>query len=167
MFATEDEMIELIIPWLERIGLKTYRSIRLPPFEIDLLAYGKLLLSDEIESYNNYLTYSFEVKIASTRKLQISLIEQGISRLLMTDIVYLVVPETVETWVNGRDTKVINPPKELAKFTNGPYSRYLGIISLTPSQARVYRKAKKSNLVIPEIRRKIVSQITYSVNRRF
>lgn len=167
MFATENEMIELIIPWLEGIGLKTYRSIRLPPFEIDLLAYGKVLLLDEIKPYNKYLTYSFEVKIASTRILQVSLIEQGISRLLMTDIVYLVVPETVEIWVNERDTEVINPPKEIAKFANGPYSRYLGIISLTPSQARVYREAKKSNLVMPEIRKKIVSQIAYSINRRF
>lgn len=142
MFASEDEMIELMTPWLERMGLKTYRSIHLHPFEIDLLAYGKVLLSNRIRLINSYLTYSFEVKIASTRKLRVSLIEQGISRLLMTDMVYLVVPEEIEIWIDSRNSKTINPPKELAKFANGPYSRYLGIISLTSSKTAIFRLAK-------------------------
>lgn len=161
MFKDEEAMRDIIISWLEKNGLNAERSILIKTFEIDIGAIGKKkLCEDGFKSSNNLITYAFELKLATTHRLVKEVVEQAIVRLLVADYVYIVVPESAKVWVNNTEMKTMHPPELVKKYLFGPYSKKLGLISVTPSgRIEVIKTASKSGLVINELKSILLNKL--------
>jgi len=161
VFADEDQMREILIKWLESLGFIVGKSVHIHKAELDVVAYGsKLLTESGIKNTKSSNLYVFEVKIASTRRLVKELVEQAITRLLIADYIYMVVPRSVEVWVDDKTKSVVKPYEIVVKAASGRYSRILGILSVDPSgTVEVVRQARRSGLTIPELREKVVKML--------
>jgi len=153
LIKTEDEIREHLIAWLKKQGFLCEKGIKIKTFEIDVAALGKIRITKEkIHRSEKEHVYAFECKVASTSKLVKDVIEQAITRLLVADYVYIVVPNRVEIWINGKNRTRIKPYQLIERYASGVYSKKIGIISIdTFGRINVYRNARKSGLKINEL----------------
>ena len=161
MFNDEDEIRDIIMCWLRDNELNAKKSIYVKTFEIDIVAVGRKKLSKRsFEPHKGVLTYAFEAKIATTKKLAKEVVEQAIIRLLAVDYVYIVVPRESEIWINSTKKGTIKPPEIIRMYISGPYSKKIGLISVTPSgEINVVKVAQPSGLVINELRDFVINRL--------
>ncbi|MFA4641539.1 hypothetical protein [Pyrococcus kukulkanii] len=161
MFNNENDMKNIIRGWLENSGLKVKEGIYVKTFEIDIAAIGKKeLTKNGFKSGKNPHVYAFETKIATTSKLVRHVVEQAIIRLLAVDYVYIVVPKEAEVWVNDMQKELQKPPELVKRYASGPYSKKVGLISVTPNgEINIVREAQKSGLVINELRDIVIKKL--------
>lgn len=161
MFNDEDEMRDIIICWLKDNGLNAKKSIYVKTFEIDIAAVGrKKLGKGSFDPHKDSLTYAFEAKIATTKKLAKEVVEQAIIRLLAVDYVYIVVPRESEIWINSTKKGTTKPPEIIKRYISGSYSKKIGLISVTPSgEVNVVKVAQRSGLVINELRDLVINRL--------
>lgn len=160
-FEDEEELRNLLIEWLEDSGLFTKKSFHVGRIEIDVVAKGNKRLTSEgfINSGENYL-YSFETKIATSSMLVRDVVEQAITRLLITDYVYIVVPKEAEIWVSDVSKEKKYIPDLIIRRASGVYSRNIGIISMKPNgEIEIARIANRSSLVIPKLKNYVLRGI--------
>jgi len=161
-FQLEEDMRGQLVKWLTNNGFAVKEGVRVGKIELDVAAIGNLQLTKSgVKQVSDILTYSFETKIATTYKLLRDVIEQAIVRLTLVDYVYIVVPkEADEVWIDEKTKERMEPSAIAIKIASGTYSSKIGIIAMEPGKpVEVVREAQKSNLVIPELRDRIIQSV--------
>jgi len=159
MTSSEEELRAHLIKFLRSKGLIYNESYRLGKIEIDLVALGKYDIWNN-KSSNENIVYTFEMKLASTPSLIKDVIEQAVTRLLVANYSVIVIPCTVNIWVNDKEKKEMNIAEEVKKRANGTYSKSLGIICIdNEGEINVVREPKSSTIVINELRQKIIKEM--------
>lgn len=168
MFEDEKQIRELLMKWLKDNGFIARKGLYVKSFEIDIAALASAIIGrGKIKKVGDKLVYAFEAKIATTYMLARNVVEQAITRLLVADYVYIVVPKTAEIWKNGTTKEVIEPPQKIKRIASGVYSKNIGIIAVEPSRnIEVVRAAKKSGLTIKELRNLVVKELFKSKSIR-
>ena len=162
MFRDEDELRNRVIEWLTKQGFMVAKSIRLGSMELDVVAVASLMISRDgfIKDLNNCYLYTIEVKIATTFNLMFDLVEQAITRLLLSDYVLIAVPSEAEVWVNSKSQKTIKPPQIIGKYASHTYSRKIGIISVDPDEGvKIVRIPQKSGLTQNELKERVLRRL--------
>lgn len=158
MFRDEEELRNKVMDWLRKQGFRVAKGIRLGSMELDIVAVTPLRISKEgivKDSREQYL-YTFEAKIATTRELMLDLVEQAITRLLLSDYVLVVVPSKAEVWVNSKTKKAIEPPQIIKQYASHVYSRKIGILSVDlDGKVKIVRAPHKSGLTQEELKEKV------------
>jgi len=162
LFRDEDELRNRVMDWLRKRGFRVAKGIRLGSMELDIVALAPLRISKEgvvRDSRGPYL-YTFEAKIATTRKLVLDLIEQAITRLLLSDYVLVVVPSKAEVWVNSKTKEVIEPPQIIGRYALRVYSKKIGILSVDlGGEVKIVRAPQKSGLTQEELKEKVLKHL--------
>ena len=162
MFRDEDELRNRVMDWLRKRGFRVAKGIRLGSMELDIVALAPLRISKEgvvRDSREPYL-YTFEAKIATARKLVLDLIEQAITRLLLSDYVLVVVPSKAEVWVNSKTKEVIEPPQIIGRYALRVYSKKIGILSVDlGGEVKIVRAPQKSGLTQEELKEKVLKHL--------
>ena len=161
MFRDEEELKSRVIDWLRNQGFRVARGIRIGSIELDIVATAPLRISREgVVKDKTWYLYTFEAKIATTRRLICDLIEQAITRLLLSDYVLVAVPSKAEVWVNGKTKEVGEPPQIIKQYTYRVYSRKIGILSVDPSgEVRIVKAPQKSGLTFEELKEKVLKHL--------
>jgi len=159
LFRDEEELRNRIIDWLRKQGFRVAKGIRLGGMELDIVAVAPLRISKEgvvKDSEEPYL-YTFEAKIATTHRLVLDLVEQAITRLLLSDYVLVAVPSKAEVWVNSITKKAVEPPQIIKRYAFRAYSRKIGILSVDlDGEVKIVRAPRKSGLTQEELREKVL-----------
>jgi len=162
LFRDEDELRNRVMDWLRKRGFRVAKGIRLGSMELDIVALAPLRISKEgvvRDSREPYL-YTFEAKIATARKLVLDLIEQAITRLLLSDYVLVVVPSKAEVWVNSKTKEVIEPPQIIGRYALRVYSKKIGILSVDlGGEVKIVRAPQKSGLTQEELKEKVLKHL--------
>jgi len=160
-FEDEEEMKEMLMRWLRSGNFIVKRSIYIKTFEIDIGALAQATITRKgIISSGTANVFAFETKIATTPRLAKEVVEQAIVRLLVADYVYIAVPFETEVWMNEMTKEKIHVGESIRKIASGTYSRNIGIITIDPHRnIEVIREAKKSGLVISELRNMVIKEL--------
>ncbi len=162
MFRDEDELRDRVIEWLRKQGFMVAKGIRLGSMELDIVAVAPFRISRSgfVKDIKNYYLYTIEAKIATTPKLMIDLVEQAITRLLVSDYVLIAVPTKAEVWVDSKNKRTIEPPQIIRRYTSHTYSRKIGIVSVNPDEeVRIVRTPRKSGLTQKELKEKVLEHL--------
>ena len=162
MFRDEDELRDRVIEWLRKRGFIVAKGIRLGSMELDVVATAPLKISRGgfVKDIKNYL-YTIEAKIATTPKLMINLVEQAITRLLISDYVLIAVPAKAEIWVDSKNRRTIDPPQIIRRYASHTYSRKIGIVGVDPDEGiKIVRTPQKSGLTQKELKEKILEHLS-------
>ena len=159
MFRDEEELRNKVMDWLRKQGFRVAKGIHLGSMELDIVAVAPLRISKEgvvRDSGGQYL-YTFEAKIATTLKLMLDLVEQAITRLLLSDYVLIVMPSKAEVWVNGKAKEAVEPPQIIKRYASRVYSRKIGILSVDlDGEVEIVRAPQKSGLTQEEFKEKVL-----------
>jgi hypothetical protein len=162
LFRDEDELRNRVMDWLKRQGFRVTKGVHLGSMELDIVAVAPLRISKEgvvRDSRGPYL-YTFEAKITTTRKLVLDLIEQAITRLLLSDYVLVAVPSKAEVWVNSKTKEVIEPPQIIGRYALRVYSKKIGILSVDlGGEVKIVRAPQKSGLTQEELKEKVLKHL--------
>ena len=163
MFRDEDELRNRVIEWLRKQGFMVAKGIRLGSMELDIVAVAPFRISRSgfVKDIKNYYLYTIEAKIATTPKLMINLVEQAITRLLISDYVLIAVPAKAEIWVDSKNRRTIDPPQIIRRYASHTYSRKIGIVGVDPDEGiKIVRTPQKSGLTQKELKEKILEHLS-------
>ncbi len=165
MFKDEEELKEKVIDWLRDEGFKVGKGIHLGSMELDIVAFAPLKITKKgILGSNRLHVYVIEAKIATTRKLMFELLEQAITRLLLSDYVMIALPSQMEIWVSSKEKKTVRMPFEIKRYATHKYSSKIGIISVDPKEGiKIIRTPQKSGITQGELREKLLKLVRKEV----
>lgn len=168
LFEDEDKMRDILIKWLQDNNFSVKKSVYVKTFEIDVGALARAVITrGDIKSSRTTNVFAFEAKIATTPRLARDVVEQAIVRLLVADYVYIVVPSEAEVWKNETTKEKIRPGMLIRRFASGVYSKNIGIITIDPhGNVEVVREAKKSGLVINELKNIVIKELSKTISTK-
>ncbi len=158
-------MRNILIRWLQNNGFLVKKSIYLKTIEIDIGALARVTITKNgVKATGTINVFAFEAKIATTSKLARDVVEQAITRLLVADYVYVVVPSEAEVWRDRKTKAKVYPGLLVRKLTTRVYSKNIGIIAIdSHGDIKVVKEAKKSGLVIDDLRNMVIKKLNKAV----